>query len=456
MKASLIAAFGAGTLLSGALWADFASESKKNWHQWRGPEANGVGPSADPPLEWSEERNVRWKVPVPGRGSATPIVWNDRVFLLSAIPSEREAERNADGDEDAEARNQEGGRGRRGRGRGRGGEPKTVHQYVLLCFDRDSGKELWRKVAVEEVPHEGHHDTNTFASGSPITDGKRIFASFGSRGIFAFDMEGNQLWTRDLGDMQTRNGFGEGASPALHGDRLVVPWDHEGESFICALDASSGEVKWKVARDEQTTWATPLIVEHGGKTQVIANGSNRVRSYDLATGDVIWECGGQASNPIPSPVVLGETVYCMTGYRGFAVYAIPLDAKGDITGTDKIAWNRKDAAPYVSSPVLYEGRLWFTKSREAIVSSLDAKTGEPVIERERLPGIRSLYASPVAAAGRIYFSGREGTTVVLENSSKLEVLATNEIGEGIDASPALVGKQLFLRGTQHLYCIEAK
>src|SRR5690606_9062837 len=235
-------------------------------------------------------------------------------------------------------------------------------------------------------------------------------------------LEGKLLWKADLGDMQTRNGFGEGASPALHGDTLVVPWDHEGESLIFALDAKTGDVRWKKPRDERTTWATPLIVEHGGKLQVVTNGSTRVRSYDLATGDVIWECGGQASNPIPSPVVLDQTVFCMTGYQGYAVYAIPLDAKGDITGSDKVKWSRRDSGPYVSSPVLYDGRLWFTKSREALVSSLDAKTGEPLISQERIPGIQSLYASPVAANGRIYFTGREGVTVVLKNAPKLEVL----------------------------------
>jgi outer membrane protein assembly factor BamB len=309
-------------------------------------------------------------------------------------------------------------------------------------------------VAAEAVPHEAGHQTNTFASGSPITDGRRLWVSFGSQGIYCYDLEGKLRWKRDLGDMQTRNAFGEGASPALYKDTLIVPWDHEAQSFIAALDANTGEPRWKTDRDELTTWATPLIVEHDGRVQVIANGSNRVRSYDLKTGEVIWECGGQASNPIPSPVVQNDLVYCMTGYRGYAVYAIPLDSKGDITDSNHIAWSRTDAGPYVSSPLLYGGQLYFTKARDAVLSSLDAATGEPIIEQVRLPGLNSMYASPVAAADRIYFTSREGATIVLKHGPQLDVLATNRLDEGIDASPAIVGKRMYLRGENHLYCIE--
>ena len=163
----------------------------------------------------------------------------------------------------------------------------------------------------------------------------------------------------------------------------------------------------------------------------------------------------QASNPIPSPVMYEGLVYCMTGYRGYAIYAIPLNAQGDITDTDKIAWHAKEAAPYVLSPVLYKGQLYFTKSRNAVLLSRDAKTGDMLIDETRLPGIDSFYASPVAAADRIYFTGRNGTTLVLKHGPELDVLATNKLDEGIDASPALVGSELFLRGEKHLYCIAA-
>jgi outer membrane protein assembly factor BamB len=222
---------------------------------------------------------------------------------------------------------------------------------------------------------------------------------------------------------------------------------------VVALDANTGSERWRVNRDERTTWATPLVVEHDGRTQLVMNGSNRVRSYDLADGELIWECGGQAANPIPSPLTTNGLVYCMTGYKGFAVYAIPLNATGDISDSDVIPWHRTDSGPYVSSPVLYKGVIYHSKDRKPIVSSLDAVTGKPRINQKRLDDIRAIYASPVAAADRVYFTGRGGTTVVISHSDKLEVLATNKLDEGIDASPALVGNELYLRGEKHLYCI---
>ncbi|MEZ6064014.1 MAG: PQQ-binding-like beta-propeller repeat protein, partial [Planctomycetaceae bacterium] len=388
----------------------FASDVSDNWPQWRGPNFNGSSDTGNPPVEWSETKNVRWKIEVPGKGSATPIIWENRIYVLTAIPTDRKAEGAAAAAAEPPADQQQGRGGRGGRGGfGAAPPPTNFHQYAVICYDRTTGGEVWRTVAVEAVPHEGGHGTNTFASGSPVTDGKHLFVSFGSRGVFCFDMNGKEVWHRDLGQMQTRNSFGEGSSPALHGDTLVIPWDHEGQSSLIALDATNGEIRWQVERDERTTWATPFIVEHNGRTQVVTNG-HRVRSYDLETGDLVWECGGQVENPIPSPVLQDNMIVCMTGYRGNAIYAIPLDATDDVTDTDVVAWKRDDAAPYVASPVLYKGQLYFTKSREGIMSSVDAATGEVLIGQQRLPEISSVYASPVAAADRVYFPGREGAT----------------------------------------------
>jgi outer membrane protein assembly factor BamB len=221
------------------------------------------------------------------------------------------------------------------------------------------------------------------------------------------------------------------------------------------LDAATGEVVWKTMRDEPTTWATPLIVEHAGKTQVIANGIT-VRSYDLETGELIWSCGGQAFNPIPCPISHDGMVFCMTGYRGNAVYAISLDAIGDVTGSKHVVWSRNDTGPYVSSAALDAGRIYLTKSRTGILSVLDAATGRAIIDKHRLGGMNTLYASPVVAAGRVYFSSREGTTVVLAADDEVQVLATNHLEETIDASPAVVDQQMFIRGARHLFCIEER
>ncbi|MEX0613221.1 MAG: PQQ-binding-like beta-propeller repeat protein, partial [Pirellulales bacterium] len=357
---------------------------------------------------------------------------------------------------DGEGRGRGGfGRGDRGFGRGRfgGAQPENFYEFVVLCLDRETGKTIWQRTASEVVPHESHHETGSFASASPITDGKYLYASFGSRGVFCFDLAGNLQWEKDLGDMQIRMGFGEGSSPALWGDKLVLQWDHEGDAFIVALDARTGEEKWRTPRDESSTWGTPLIVEGAGRTQVVTSGSNRIRSYDLASGELIWECGGLGSNPIATPVAFDGLAIAVSGHRDPAGIAVPLSAKGDITDSDKIAWQIEESTPYVSTPVLYDGTLYFVKSRNAILSSVNAKNGEMIIDQKRLPDMESVYSSPVSANGRIYFSSREGTTHVLEHGPKLEILATNFLDETIDASPAIVGKEMIVRGENHLYCI---
>lgn len=433
-----------------ALAQEPAVDPAAQWQRWRGPETNGTSLTANPPIEWGPEKHVEWKAAVPGKGSATPVVWGDRIYLVTAVKTDRRAEVEESAAESVEPA-PEGSR-RTGFGRASAEAPSNYYQFIVLCYDLETGDEVWQTVAAEEVPHEPGHETNTFASASPVTDGTHVFVSFGSRGIFCFDMDGNKQWERDLGKMETRAGFGEGSSPALHGGVLVVPWDHEGQSFVVALDAASGATLWESQRDERTTWATPLITEYRGRTQVITNGT-RVRSYDLATGELIWECGGQVQNPIPSPIRFKDSVICMTGFRGNAIYSISLDAQGDVTDTAKVLWRREDAAPYVPSAALYQGRLYLTKANNAIVTSIDAETGEVILPQQRLPGIRALYASPVAAADRIYFTGRDGTTVVIKHDDALEVIATNAIGENVDASPALVGERLILRGDQHLYSI---
>lgn len=432
--------------LIGALVFTTAVSRGENWHQWRGPNGDGSSSTAVPPIRWEDTKgklghNIKWKTEIPGKGSSTPIVWQDRVFVLTAIPTDREDLDAADEAPPANAARF-----------GTSVQPTHFYQFVLLCYDRSGGAELWRSVAVEAVPHEPGHTTNTYASSSPITDGRHLYVSFGSHGVFCFDMDGKRIWRQDLGQMRTRRGFGEASSPALHDGLLVVPWDHEDQSFIAALDAATGKVKWRTDRDELTTWATPLIVEHPSGTQVITNG-HTVCSYDLQSGELVWQCGGQAYNPVPAPVARDGVVYCMTGYRGNSVFAISLDAKGDAGQSGHVRWSRSDAAPYVASPVLYRDRLYFTKSLGNILTSLDAHTGQPLIAPVRLGAVHTFYASPVAADGRIYFTSREGTTVVIQDAPKLEVLATNQLGETVDASPALVDKEIFIRGEKHLFCI---
>lgn len=422
---------------------DFADQREQNWHQWRGPNATGVAPHGDPPVKWDSDTNVKWKTALPGRGSSTPIIWGKKIFILTAVKTDRIDPKKADPKKQPK--------------RPFGiTYPNAFHQFIVMCIDRDTGKVLWKKVAREAVPPEGRHGDNNYASASPTTDGKYVYASFGSNGIYCYDFEGNKIWERDLGDMTTRLSFGGGSSPVIYGDSLVVAWDHDGPSFITVLDAKTGKTKWKKDRDERSAWATPLVVEHKGRVQVIANASRKVTSYDLKTGEIIWECGGQVFNVTPSPVIKDGIVYCMSGYRGAAAYAIPLDSKGDITGSDKIVWKINRDTPYISSPLLYGDELYFGKSLLGVLSSFDANTGKKRFGPARLPNVGRLYASPVGAGNRIYVQSRDGNTVVLKRGDKFEVLAQNKLDDQTDASPAVAGNQLFIRGTKYLYCIEAK
>ena len=404
---------------------------------WRGPLATGVAPNADPPVEWSETKNIKWKVEIPGRGSSSPVIWGDRIFLLTAIPAGVAGE---------EAHKPRGGV-----------NPRVAHQFKVIAINRADGKVVWERIAREEVPHEAsHQDNGTWASASAITDGQHVIASFESRGIFCYDMNGTLVWQKDLGDKKMRNEFGEGSTPALHGNTLVVVWDHfvPGESFIAALDKRTGEERWRVKRDEIDTWATPAIVEEGGRTHVVVPGMNRLRSYDLATGAVLWETAGLTMNPIPSPVAGNGMVFATSGFRGNSLKAIKLaGAKGDITGTPNLAWTLDRDTPYVPSPLLYENVLYILKTNNGLLSAFDAATGKPHYQVQRLEKAANVFASPVGAAGRVYIPGRDGTTVVIKHGPTFQILAENTLDDGFDASPAVVDREIYLRGYRYLYRI---
>ena len=430
-----------------------SSDAERFWGRWRGPDATGVARYGNPPTEWSETKNIRWKVEIPGRGSASPIVWGDKVFLLTAVPLGDPVPQAAAADTGQQA---PAGRSGRRRGRSRGPRAIAMHRFIVMAIDRESGDVVWERVAREAVPHEGHQEPNgTYASGSAVTDGEHLFAFFGSWGLYAYDMDGTPRWEVDLGTRLMRNAFGEGTTPALHGDTLVVTWDHiGGQSFIVALDKRTGEERWRANRDEIDTWATPLIVEHEGRTQVITPAMDRVYSYDLETGEIVWQSRGTTMNVIPSPVYADGIVYVMSGYRGNNLQAIRLaDARGDIAATDAIVWQLDRDTPYVPSPLLYDDALYVIKSNDGILSVFDPLTGEPHYQRQRLQGVPNVFASPVGASGRVYIAGRDGTTLVIRQGDEYEVLASNTLDDGFDASPAIVNDEIYLRGYRHLYAI---
>lgn len=411
-----------------------------HWPTWMGPEKTGVSPDGNPPVKWSETDNIKWKVKLDGDGSnSSPVIWGDKIFFQTAVDTGKEGLAPADS-------------GQGGRGPG-GKSPKTIYKFNMVCLDRTSGKTLWEKTVCEVQPHEGHHGDHGFVSFTPATDGKLVWANFGSQGVFCFDLDGNLKWSKDLGKMTIRAGFGEGGSLVLAGDKVIVLHDHEGDSSIAALNKNTGDIVWKKDRDERTSWTTPIVTEAGGKMQVIAAGANKSRSYDAATGDLIWECGGQTDNVIPTPVLAFDRVLCLSGFRGAMLQAIRLDRTGDLTGTDAVAWEVKDATPYVPSPLLYGERLYFFSGIKNILSCYNARTGEPFYTKQELGEMNGVYASPVGAAGRVYCVGRNGVTYVLKNADTLEVLSINKLDDSIDCTPAVVCDELYLKGKQYLYCI---
>lgn len=411
---------------------------ERNWPQWRGPLGSGFAPLANPPVEWSETKNVRWKVELPGLGHSTPIIWGDRVFVTAAVPY---------GDELPP-------RPSRAPGNHDNLPVSQRQRFVALALDRADGHILWRRTLREALPHEQGHRTASLASNSPVTDGERLYVFFGSFGLFCLDLDGEPLWQKNFGLMQSLHGHGEGASPALWGDTLVVNWDHEGQSFLAAFDKRTGDQRWRVDRDEITSWATPLVVEHDGRPQVVVSGTNRVRGYDLADGRVLWECGGLSANIVASPVAGQGLVFVGSSYDTRALLAIRLDgARGDITGGDQVLWSRSRGTPYVPSPLLYGERLYFLTHYQGILNRVDAVTGADRPGPIRLGGMNEIYSSPVAAAERVYVTDREGLTMVIRHSDAPRLLAENRLDDTFSASAALADDALFLRGQRALYCL---
>jgi outer membrane protein assembly factor BamB len=416
-------------------------DAKSNWPQWRGPLGTGVAPDAKPLLQWSETKNVRWKTSLPGLGHSTPIVWKNRIYLTTAVPYGEKVKAKPDTAPGAHDNS-----------------PVTQHhEFVALAVDRATGKIVWKKTLHKELPHEGGHVSGSLASASPATDGERVYAFFGSRGLYCLDTNGKLLWKKDLGRMQSKHAHGEGSSPVLHGETIVINWDHEGQSFVVAYDKRTGKERWKVKRDEVTSWASPIAIEQDGRALVIVSGTTRIRAYDLKDGKVIWQCGGMSANVVASPVAGDGMLYVASSYEKQALLAIRLaGAKGDITGSDHVVWKRTRLTPYVPSPLLYGKTLYFLRHYHGILSRVEAKTGKEPTGPFRLDGVREIYASPVAADGRVYVSDRSGATLVFSHGDIPRPLALNRLDDRFSASAALVGSELFLRGEKHLYCIAEK
>ncbi len=404
------------------------AQTDNNWMQWRGPLNNGVAIKANPPVDFSETKKLKWKTAIPGRGNATPIVYQDKIVILTAVPTDPSVDPQV--------------------------SPNVEHNFKVILVNRNDGSIIWEKTVATELTEGKIHELSSWASNSPCTDGEMIYAYFGSFGLYCLDFDGNIIWKRNFGKMQKRMNFGDGASPYLYKDRLFIQWDHEGDSYIYALDKKTGKDVWKLERDEPTSWSTPFVVEANGKTQVIVSGTKQIISYDYETGETIWSGKGLTENVIPVPVYEDGIVYMMSGFRGSYLKAVDLSkASGDITNSDAIIWSYDQDTPYTPTPLLMDGKLYFLRVNNGVMTCLDAKDGSVNYSKERLEGISTIFSSPSGADGKIYIAAK-GICLVVKAGEDFEILASNKLDDDFHASPIFVDNQLILRGFESLYCFE--
>lgn len=416
------------------------------WPQFRGPRAAGVGEGSGLPEAWSATENVVWKSKIPGRGWSSPIVWGDRVFVTSAIQEDGQAEPV-----------------KKGLYIG-GNRPTTseVQRWMVYCIEWATGKIVWERMAGRRAPRHGRHLKNSFASETPVTDGQRIYAYFGSLGLFCYDLSGKELWSRNWGEFPMRSNWGTAASPVLHGDRVYVVNDNQEKSFMVAVDKLTGKDVWRVDRDEKSNWSTPFIWEHLGRAEIVTNGTGKVRSYSL-DGKLLWELGGMSSITIPTPCAGKDLLYVSSGFvmdLKKPVVAIRPGASGDIslksgeTANRHVAWCQKMAAPYNPSPLLYGDHLYVLYDLGQ-VACYDAQTGKEIYGKTRIaPKARAFTSSPWAYQGKVFCLSEEGDTFVIEAGPKFKLLRTNSLGELCLATPAIARQSLILRTESQLFRIQ--
>jgi outer membrane protein assembly factor BamB len=420
-----------------------SSASAGNWPQWRGPDGSGISNEKNLPSEWSSTKNIKWKTAIEGRAHSSPIVWGNRVFLTTAVEGPvvpgAKAVKHMDGDKEYVHPDSVGA--------------DRKHTFKVLSIDRDTGKIVWESTAWEGTPYDNRHRKSSYAASTPATDGKLVFAFFGTEGLYAYDFKGKLAWKAQLGNLGTV-GMGTGTSPILFDNLVIVQCDEEnGEaSFIVALDKKTGKEVWRTPRKVQVSWATPLLARTSTRAELIASGTEAVIAYDPATGKELWRHKGVESNAIPSPVANNEMVFLVAGFPAKIAMAIRLGQSGDLTGTPNVPWKYAKGTAYVPSPILYGDYLYLTTDR-GILTCIDAKTGEVKYEGGRIPIPATFTASPVAFEGKILMTSEDGDTFIVKSGPKHEILGTNSIGEPVYASPAIADGRIFIRGEKNLYCI---
>ena len=422
-----------------------ATEPNPDWPRFRGPSATGVA-ADDPrlPDTWSKTENVRWVTEIPGLGWASPIVSGGRVFLTSVS---------------AESDYEKPGKGLY-KGLGRPKPPEGVHRWSVYCLDPESGKILWEREAHRGEPKAARHPKSTYASETPVTDGKRVFALFGDVGLYCYDFDGKLMWSHEIEPKVTLFGYGAAASPVLCDDLVIMVYDNQEQSYIAAFDKVSGEQRWHVDRDEWSTWATPFVWRNDLRTEVITPGLKAIRSYS-PSGKLLWSMAGPMSNlVIPSPFAAKGLLYVTSGYVGDRqrpVYVIRPGAEGEIELPDdpdehpSIAWFQRQAGPYNTSPIVY-GDYYYTLYDRGFFTCHDAWTGKEVYGKTRFPEGASFTSSPWAYNGKIFCLSEDGDTYVIEPGPEFNVVRTNRLEELCMACPAVADGKLILRTASKVYC----
>ena len=414
-----------------------------NWPQWRGPDGSGISNEKNLPSEWSPTKNIKWKTPIEGRAHSSPIVWGNRVFLTTAIEGAEvpgaKAAKHVLGDKEFVHPDSIGA--------------NRKHTFKVLSLDRDTGKVIWQATAWEGTPYDDRHRKSSYAASTPATDGKMVYAFFGSEGLYAYDFKGKLAWKAQVGNLATL-GMGTATSPILYENLVILQCDEDNgtASFIVALDKKTGKEVWKTPRKIQVSWSTPLLVRTSTRAELIASGTEAIIAYDPATGKELWRHKGLESNAIPSPVANTEMAYIVAGYPAKIALAIRMGQNGDLTGTPNVPWKYEKGTAYVPSPILYGDYLYLTTDR-GILTCIDAKTGEVKYEGGRIPIPATFTASPVAFEGKLLMTSEDGDTFIIKAGPKHEVLTTNSVGEPVYASPAIADGSIFIRGEKNLYRI---
>jgi outer membrane protein assembly factor BamB len=414
------------------------------WPQFRGPHSNQLWQDTPLPQVWSQDKNVQWQVPIAGRAWSSPIVWGDKIFITTAVDEKLESAGSSSRTEKSGSRI----------------KPTNDHRWEIYCLDKNSGEILWTKVAIQGKPSMTLHSDNSYASETPVTDGERVYAFFGNRGLYCYDFQGNLLWNKDLGVYEMQSEWGTGSSPLIYEGLVYLQIDNEEQSFLVALEAKTGDERWRISRQEKSNWCTPIIWQNQKRTELVTGGKT-VRAYDLISRDLLWELNVGGGRCVASPTAAGDLLYFGTEERsglGGSLFAVKAGANGDITPepgettSAGVLWSQSKAGIAFASPLVYQNMVYILERSRGGIKCFHAQTGE-LIYSENLPDVRFFWASPWACNGKIFCLDDHGTTHVVQAGSEFKILGQNMLNEDNYASCAFTGNSIILRGVESLYCI---